>query len=164
MSKKEKYIQDKAIQNFKMKLNQKLLSKKEKDLLRVFKKPLYKRIPPIMQNIKKGQTVSSKDQLEELISKLPNYYNTYGVKEYKGEQYLEVWIQFDHRWEYDKFEFGDFEDEDEYEYYYDDWAVRGNSDAQSEIENFNNKFPNFIMKKVGRMGDKGQTDFKITVR
>ena len=87
-----------------------------------------------------------------------------GLKNIRENKYLEVWIQFDHRWEYDKFEFGDFEDEDEYEYYYDDWAVRGNSDAQSEIENFNNKFPNFIMKKVGRMGDKGQTDFKITVR
>ena len=117
-----------------------------------------------MQNIKKGQTVSSKDQLEELISKLPSYYNTYGVKEYKGEQYLEVWIQYDHRWEYDKFEFGDFDDEDEYGYYYYDWAERGNSDAQRDIEKFNKKYPQFVMNKVGTMGDKGQTDFKITVR
>ena len=34
----------------------------------------------------------------------------------------------------------------------------------SKNEKLNKKYPQFVMNKVGTMGDKGQTDFKITLR
>jgi len=165
-SSKEEYVHKRAIDKFETNLFQKILNEKEQDLLRYFKVHFDLKIHPIMENIKKGETQSQsvKEELESLSLKLPAYYNTSNVKEFRGDYYLEVWIQYAHRWEYDKWEFGDFDDEDEYEYYYYQWEKRGDVDANLEIDAFNKKYPKFVMKRLDGMGDKGHIEFQIRMK